>query len=69
MDILDRAEEYEAKARKAALSQVSGENVVPRTGRCLACGEPTDGGRLFCDADCRDEYEVTQKRRRINGGR
>lgn len=27
------------------------------TGRCYNCEEPVGAGRLFCDQDCRDDYE------------
>ena len=32
-------------------------------GRCLFCKEPLPEGRRFCDAHCRDDYEILQRRR------
>jgi hypothetical protein len=30
----------------------------PATGFCLNCAEPLPGGRRWCDADCRDDWEA-----------
>lgn len=27
------------------------------TGHCRWCGDTTGGGRRFCDADCRDDWQ------------
>lgn len=32
------------------------------TGYCLACGVALDGGRRWCDADCRDDWQREQAR-------
>jgi hypothetical protein len=34
------------------------------TGFCLNCGEPLPGGRRWCDADCRDDWQRTASGRR-----
>lgn len=31
------------------------------TGECYNCDEPIDSDKLFCDADCRDDYEKRKK--------
>lgn len=33
-------------------------------GHCLYCGEDLPGAARWCDAECRDDYEVEQKARR-----
>lgn len=33
------------------------------TGNCHNCGDITGGGRRFCDADCRDDYELRVKQK------
>lgn len=40
---------------------------LPRTGYCHWCGEAVRGDRLFCDADCRDDWERERRMRRANG--
>ena len=32
------------------------------TGSCHNCDEPVNPGRLFCDAECREDYDYRQKR-------
>lgn len=36
-------------------------------GVCHYCTEPVPPGRLFCDADCRGDYDHLQARRKANG--
>ncbi|MEK0235030.1 hypothetical protein GO283_04559 [Ralstonia solanacearum] len=36
-------------------------------GVCRNCGELVSHGGVFCDADCRDDYERVARARRING--
>jgi hypothetical protein len=57
-DLTDRENEsIIARARaKAAIKK------FPITGQCYSCEAPlTD--RVFCDADCRDDYEYITRRR------
>ncbi|EEN5588745.1 DUF2116 family Zn-ribbon domain-containing protein [Salmonella enterica subsp. enterica serovar Mountpleasant] len=35
-------------------------HLLPATGHCYNCGEPIPVG-LFCDADCRDDYDKRKK--------
>lgn len=53
-DEADRAEEYEAKHREAALTH---RKPVPRhTGYCLnGCGRKAAGA--YCDAECQKDHE------------
>jgi hypothetical protein len=37
------------------------------TGRCHYCGAITGGGRRFCDADCRDDWQRDRIARARNG--
>lgn len=35
--------------------------VIPRSkGACFNCDEKLPDGQMFCDADCRDDYEKEQ---------
>lgn len=62
-DELDRAAEYEERARAAALSHRM--PVPAHTGRCLNCDEPAEGA--FCNAGCREDYERHERARARNG--
>jgi ribosomal protein L32 len=60
MDIIDKAQENiekEDAARFAARRSVS----LPHTGECHNCGETVAPDRLFCDVDCRDDYDRRQR--------
>jgi hypothetical protein len=59
-DELDRASDYEELARSAAIAFVSGKATtsLPTSKKCLECGSKTVGGARWCDAGCRDTYEM-----------
>jgi len=67
-DIYEQASEAEERDRALALKtqkeRAAREALIP-TGRCYFCEEDVGIGRLFCDGDCRDDFEREQKRRRI----
>lgn len=69
MDDADRAEE----AIEAAMDDAIGEarrhlDTGPAyTGCCHYCGDITGGGRRFCDAECRDDYEAERHLQHIKG--
>lgn len=56
MDEIERAEAFQAKLNEAAIENIRKNTEIPvnTTGLCLTCGEPVDGGRRWCDAECRD---------------
>lgn len=56
MDDSDMATLREEQARAVALSVRMPEGPQP-TGVCMHCGAPLPGGRRWCDAECRDEWE------------
>jgi len=57
MDISDQATLREEQDRQRALRQR--QRPGPRaTGLCLFCGLVTTGGRRWCDAECRDEWQL-----------
>lgn len=37
------------------------------TGHCLCCNAPLETTHRWCDADCREDYEVEQVRVRVGG--
>lgn len=62
-DLADDAQENIERALYLAQATRKRENLP--TGTCLECGENTPGS--FCCPDCRDQYELRQKLRNING--
>jgi len=58
-DNADRADAVTRAELEAAIA-IARANLVqaPYTGRCLYCGAVTDAKRRWCDAECRDAWEV-----------
>lgn len=56
-DDFDRASDLEQQQRELALRQARGQPTMPAVGACYNCGEDLPPGRLFCDKDCRDDFE------------
>lgn len=66
MDISDRATQQEELARAKALEFRA--SVPAPTGFCFNCGIELDKKtQCFCDADCRDDFEVAAAARLRNG--
>lgn len=57
MDIFDRATEREEQDRDRAL-QYRRPTGPTATGQCLACEQPLPAGLRWCDAECRDDWEL-----------
>lgn len=56
-DVADRADWRIEKDLEIARAYVKGLPVLVRDGYCHFCDEDVASGRLFCDADCRDDYD------------
>jgi hypothetical protein len=70
-DDIDRAQQ-ETEFMLAAALRRTRPKLIP-TGKCLECeteliGIEGDYPALFCDRNCRDDFEKREKMRRINGG-
>lgn len=66
-DIYEQASAAEERDRALALKmqkERAARDVLIPTGHCYFCDEELIAGRLFCDGDCRDGFELEQKRRR-----
>lgn len=67
MDIFDQASEREqqdlALALKIQRERAVRDTLIP-TCRCYFCEGDISAGRLFCDGDCRDDFERERKLRR-----
>lgn len=69
MDIYDQATVIEERDRELAIkaARERSKHTERFTGHCLNCNEQITVGR-FCDADCRDDWELLQNAR-IRGNR
>jgi len=58
----DLAAMRDAQFVDAALSRVQAAAAERQStpGVCSNCGEPTAGGQIYCDADCRGDHESRQ---------
>lgn len=65
-DDFDRASDLEAFQREMAITRERMKRKSPFTGYCLCCNEVITEGR-FCSIDCREDYELEQKIKRISG--
>jgi hypothetical protein len=62
-DITDDATDQELKFTELAIQAARAcRPQLPRNGRCHNCEELVEG--LFCDADCRQDWEKRQRARR-----
>jgi hypothetical protein len=65
MDEIDRAQEREEKDRAWCLAQR--KPVLAPCGICHNCAESVEGCAEFCDADCREDYELRESSRARSG--
>ena len=59
-DIADRADWRIAHEMTTALAQVRRIPLLQADHHCHFCQEPIASALLFCDVDCRDDYEREQ---------
>ena len=66
-DLFDKASDGEMRDRDLAIRQARASNQpIKFTGRCLSCNAQVEKGR-FCDAWCREDYELVERMRLITG--
>jgi len=65
-DIFDDASETEQLHREMAIQEIRSKKRHPYTGHCLCCNELIPEGR-FCSAECRKDWELEQKIKKISG--
>ncbi|MDT3707440.1 MAG: hypothetical protein ROZ09_11480 [Thiobacillus sp.] len=56
-DEIDRASEIETAERDARVAAARGRPSMPAVGACYNCGEEIGRGLVFCDIDCRDDFQ------------
>ncbi len=66
-DIVDTANDHaELLLRMSVAQQQRRARLLPR-GTCLCCDAPVLPAVMFCDADCREDWEREQAARARNG--
>lgn len=59
MDIVDDAQSAEALHLSLSIAKCRrSAPTIPACGRCHNCQASVPAGVLFCDADCRDDYQT-----------
>lgn len=67
---MDEADAADAQIeQQLAAARSARQPSLPYTGHCHYCGEIADGGRRFCDQDCRDDWQRASIARQIGGVR
>lgn len=66
-DDADRADPRIEDTIADGIAEVRRSTSLIAVGFCHYCGEGILSGRLFCDVDCRDDYQHEQARRKANG--
>lgn len=61
---VEQAEENVRRAIEAEIAAISKRPKLQATGTCYNCLENVDEERLFCDVDCKDDWEYRNKRGR-----
>jgi hypothetical protein len=61
MDDIDRAQAREEQDRN--LSLMARKPQLNPCGTCYNCSDPVHGVAEFCDADCREDYEMREAAR------
>lgn len=67
-DIFEAASEREALDRKLAIEhhRKVKSSLLP-VGYCHWCDSPVKASQLFCDSECREDWESEQRMKRIGG--
>lgn len=66
-DIYDQATDKEMRDREIAIKAARAQNQpIAFTGQCLNCEEVITRGR-FCDSECREDYERSEKMKHLSG--
>ncbi len=68
-DIADKSDQLIEILTSKAISFASREHYVQSNGHCLFCDESISHAELFCNTDCRDDYDKEQAALRRNGRR
>ena len=56
-DLIDRASDREIEDRERFIGEARRAPGLLSIGECHNCGASVPVGRLFCDVDCRDDWQ------------
>lgn len=65
-EVEDRLKEYELQRIRQARNKASS---MPPSGYCYYCSSSVATPKLWCDSDCREDWERLEKMKRIEGKR
>ena len=69
-DIFDQASDREQLERDLAIASARKPLASTQaTGHCLWCNAALEQGKRWCDAECREDWELDQESRRRHRGR
>lgn len=69
-DIFDQASDREQLERDLAIASARKHFASAHvTGHCLWCNAELEQGKRWCDAECREDWELDQESRRRHRGR
>lgn len=69
-DAIDKACEREQLDRDLAIQSArKGVSEAPVTGHCLWCNAELAQGKRWCDAECREDWELNQEADKRHRGR
>jgi len=70
-DPVDHSTEVEERMLEYEIQRVrqQAKMSTPYTGACHFCGSEVSEPKLFCNSDCREDWEHLQKMKKINGKR
>lgn len=63
-DDVDRTQERLELEEKIRKQYQAVQPQIKATGRCLYCGEKLPEGKRWCDADCREDFEMLIHKRK-----
>ena len=67
-DLIDQANLITQQLTDAYVAHARAQNAtLPHTGECYNCGDPTPASVNFCDADCRDDWQLRTDPQKRNG--
>jgi len=64
-DVIDQAQFIEERERQLSLR--ARRPTLQPIGVCYSCDAEVDPGRLFCDCDCREDWERAEAARKREG--
>lgn len=68
-DIADASDKLIETFIASAIAHARGKQGMKATGECRFCDEAIGSGKLFCNIECRDDYQKSQAAMKRNGGK